>query len=41
MRPALVTREELVIAEAGGRPEQMALRDGVTSDTWRRDVLYR
>jgi hypothetical protein len=40
-RPALVTRDELVVAVPGGRPELIALRDPVAVDTWRRDVLYR
>ncbi|HUR13216.1 MAG TPA: hypothetical protein VM097_01855 [Mycobacteriales bacterium] len=40
-RPLLVTRDELVMASAGGRPEDLALRDAVSSVTWDRDVLYR
>jgi hypothetical protein len=40
-RPTLVTRDELVVAVPGGRPELLALRDGVAEDPWRQDVLYR
>lgn len=40
-RPLLVTRDELVLAVPGGRPEDLALRDAVASDTFDRDVLYR
>jgi hypothetical protein len=39
-RPCLVTRDELVVPLDGGRPE-IALRDPVAEDVWRRDVLYR
>ena len=40
-RPALVTRDELVVAAAGGRPGDLPMRDSVTSGTFDRDVLYR
>jgi hypothetical protein len=40
-RPTLVTRDELVVAVPGGRPDDLALRDPVTSSTFHRDVLYR
>lgn len=40
-RPTLVTRDELVVAIPGGRPDDLALRDPVTSRTFDRDVLYR
>jgi hypothetical protein len=40
-RPVLVTREELVLAADGGRPELLALDTPVAEQTWQRDVLYR
>ena len=40
-RPALVTRDELVLAVPGGHPQDLLLRDPVTSSTWRQDILYR
>ena len=40
-RPALVTRDELVVAVPGGRPDDLPMRDPVTSATFDRDVLYR
>jgi hypothetical protein len=40
-RPALVTRDELVVATPGGRPGDLPLRDPVTASTFDRDVLYR
>jgi hypothetical protein len=40
-RPALVTRDELVVAVPGGRPDDLPMRDPVSSATFDRDVLYR
>ena len=40
-RPTLVTRDELVVATPGGRPDDLPMRDPVTSATFDRDVLYR
>jgi hypothetical protein len=40
-RPLLVTRDELVLTPPGGRPEDLPLRDAVSSSTCDRDVLYR
>lgn len=40
-RPALVTRDELVLAAPGGRPEDHLLRDRIPYSVWNRDVLYR
>jgi hypothetical protein len=40
-RPTLVTRDELVVAVPGGRPDDLPLRDPVVSSRWDRDVLYR
>jgi hypothetical protein len=40
-RPVLVTRDEVVVASPGGRPDDLPLRDPVTATTADRDVLYR
>jgi hypothetical protein len=40
-RPLLVTRDELVLASPGGRPEDLALRETAVTNPWDRDVLYR
>ncbi|HTL23126.1 MAG TPA: hypothetical protein VL281_03730 [Mycobacteriales bacterium] len=40
-RPLLVTRDELVLASPGGRPEDLALRETAVTSPWDRDVLYR
>jgi hypothetical protein len=40
-RPTLVTRDEIVVAVPGGRPDDLPLRDPVSSPTFDRDVLYR
>lgn len=40
-RPVLVTRDEVVLAAPGGRPEELLLRDPLPLDLWNRDVLYR
>ena len=40
-RPLLVTRDELVVAAPGGRPQDLALRDTPATSPWDRDVLYR
>lgn len=38
-RPLLVTAEEVVMVAAGGRPEQIVLRDKAPAQEWSRDVL--
>jgi hypothetical protein len=40
-RPLLVTRDEVVLAQPGGDPMDLILRDPVLTQTWDRDVLYR
>lgn len=40
-RPLLVTADELTLAPAGGRPQDLALRDPAVDEPWLRDVLYR
>lgn len=40
-RPVLVTRDEVAVAQEGGNPLELLLRDPVRSDPWERDVLYR
>ncbi len=40
-RPVLVTRDEVVLAQAGGHPLELVLRDPVLGRAWDRDVLYR
>lgn len=40
-RPLLVTRDEVVLAQPGGDPLELVLRDPVLTKTWDRDVLYR
>lgn len=40
-RPLLITADELTLVPAGGRPEQIVLRDPAADEPWLRDVLYR
>lgn len=40
VRPLLLTPDEVALVPAGGRPQELALRDPAV-DTWQRDVLYR
>ncbi len=40
-RPLLVTADELALAAAGGRPEELALRSPAADEPWVRDMLYR
>jgi hypothetical protein len=40
-RPVLVTRDEVVLAQPGGDPLELVLREPAHSRTWDRDVLYR
>ena len=40
-RPLLVTPDELTLANEGGRPELLVLRDPAVDEPWLTDVLYR
>lgn len=40
VRPLLLTADEVALVPAGGRPQELALRDPAVH-TWERDVLYR
>lgn len=40
-RPLLITAEEVVMVGQGGRPADLALRDGTSDQPWQRPVRYR
>lgn len=39
-RPVLITTDEVVMAQTGGNPAEIVLRDPAPATPWQRDVLY-